>query len=158
MRFVFHPAVKRQRHVTKTIQKLKRPVTKTIKGQKLKRPVTKTIQSQKSKRLAFKTILGPKAKCQTVLFLPRPNGAVLSDTGRKVKWPFLLFLDLTIYRITVTIASNLSPTRWGKWWQSQIEDHLLLSDQVLGTFIQTLLSDQVIVLVLYFLSALWLKY
>ena len=94
MRFVFHPAVKRQRHVTKTIQKLKRPVTKTIKGQKLKRPATKTIQSQKSKRLAFKTILGPKAKCQTVLFLPRPNGAVLSDTGRKVK--FLLFLDLTI--------------------------------------------------------------
>ena len=98
MRFVFHPAVKRQRHVTKTIQKLKRPVTKTIKGQKLRtrRPATKTIQSQKSKRLAFKTILGPKAKCQTVLFLPRPNGAVLSDTGRKVKWPFLLFLDLTI--------------------------------------------------------------
>ena len=94
MRFVFHPAVKRQRHVTKTIQKLKRPVTKTIKGQKLKRPATKTIQSQKSKRLAFKTILGPKAKCQTVLFLPRPNGAVLSDTGQKVK--FLLFLDLTI--------------------------------------------------------------
>ena len=113
MRFVFHPAVKRQRPVTKTIQKLKRPVTKTIKGQKLRtrRPATKTIQSQKSKRLAFKTILGPKAKCQTVLFLPRPNGAVLSDTGRKVKWPFLLFLDLTIYRITVTIASNLSPTR-----------------------------------------------
>ena len=94
MRFVFHPAVKRQRHVTKTIQKLKRPVTKTIKGQNLKRPATKTIQSQKSKRLAFKTILDPKAKSQTVLFLPRPNGAVLSDTGRKVK--FLLFLDLTI--------------------------------------------------------------
>ena len=116
MRFVFHPAVKRQRHVTKTIQKLKRPVTKTIKGQKLKRPATKTIQSQKSKRLAFKTILGPKAKCQTVLFLPRPNGAVLSDTGRKVKWPFLLFSSIIFifgsyyYWITITIASNLSPT------------------------------------------------